>query len=329
MDDLKDRTGTIGASAGRMLSATAETAGRLDKVLADALPDLTRSRLKALIEDGRATIDGGTVRDPSARVKPGQRLTVAVPPAAPATAKPQAIPLDIVYEDDWLLVVNKPAGLVVHPAPGNRDGTLVNALLAHCGGSLSGIGGVARPGIVHRLDKDTSGLMVVAKTDAAHVALKAQFLDRSLTRTYWTLAHGVPWPRHGTIDAPIGRSPRNRKKMAVVAGGRRALTDYRTITTFSTCASLLECRLQTGRTHQIRVHLASIGHPVIGDPLYGRANRGRTSKRMGAENLALERQALHAKILAFIHPSTQQRMRFEVDIPNDMKALIQELELIQ
>ncbi|MEO1226346.1 MAG: RluA family pseudouridine synthase [Pseudomonadota bacterium] len=316
--------GTVGASANAVLSATAETTGRLDKVLADALPDLTRSRLKALIEDGLATIDEATVRDPSARVKPGQRLTVAVPPAAPAKAEPQAIPLDIVYEDDWLLVVNKPAGLVVHPAPGNRDGTLVNALLAHCGASLSGIGGVARPGIVHRLDKDTSGLMVVAKTDAAHVALKAQFLDRSLTRTYWALAHGVPWPRQGTIDAPIGRSPRNRKKMAVVAGGRPALTAYRTITTFSTCASLLECRLSTGRTHQIRVHLASIGHPVIGDPLYGRA-----SKRAGAESLMLDRQALHAKILSFIHPSTQQRKRFEVDIPNDMKALVRKLELIQ
>jgi len=324
MGDLENGTGTVGASADRVLSATAETAGRLDKVLADALPDLTRSRLKALIEDGRATIDGGTVRDPSARVKPGQSLTVAVPPAAPAKAEPQAIPLDIVYEDDWLLVVNKPAGLVVHPAPGNRDGTLVNALLAHCGASLSGIGGVARPGIVHRLDKDTSGLMVVAKTDAAHVALKAQFLDRSLTRTYWALACGVPWPRQGSIDAPIGRSPRNRKKMAVVAGGRPALTDYRTITTFSTCASLLECRLKTGRTHQIRVHLASIGHPVIGDPLYGRTN-----KRAGAETLTLERQALHAKILSFIHPNTQQRMRFEVDIPNDMKALVTKLELIQ
>lgn len=324
MGDLKGKTGTVGASADRVLSATAETAGRLDKVLADALPDLTRSRLKTLIEDGRATIDGGTVRDPSARVKPGQRLTVAVPPAAPSKAEPQAIPLDIVYEDDWLLVVNKPAGLVVHPAPGNRDGTLVNALLAHCGASLSGIGGVARPGIVHRLDKDTSGLMVVAKSDAAHVALKAQFLDRSLTRTYWALAHGVPWPRQGSIDAPIGRSPRNRKKMAVVAGGRSALTNYRTITTFDTCASLLECRLQTGRTHQIRVHLASIGHPVIGDPLYGRAN-----KRAGAETLALGRQALHAKILSFIHPSTQQRMRFEAGIPNDMKALVKKLELIQ
>ncbi|MEM8590106.1 MAG: RluA family pseudouridine synthase [Pseudomonadota bacterium] len=324
MGDLENGTGTVGASAGRVLSATAETAGRLDKVLADALPDLTRSRLKALIEDGLATIDEDTVRDPSARVKPGQRLTVAVPPATPAKAEPQAIPLDIIYEDDWLLVVNKPAGLVVHPAPGNRDGTLVNALLAHCGASLSGIGGVARPGIVHRLDKDTSGLMVVAKTDAAHVALKAQFLDRSLTRTYWALARGVPWPRQGTIDAPIGRSPRNRKKMAVIAGGRPALTDYRTTTTFGKCASLLECRLKTGRTHQIRVHLASIGHSVIGDPLYGRAN-----KRADAETLTLERQALHAKILSFIHPSTQQRMRFEADIPNDMKALVKKLELIQ
>lgn len=324
MGDLENGTGTVGASADRVLSATAETAGRLDKVLADALPDLTRSRLKALIEDGLATIDEDTVRDPSARVKPGQRLTIAVPPTAPAKAEPQAIPLDIIYEDDWLLVVNKPAGLVVHPAPGNRDGTLVNALLAHCGASLSGIGGVARPGIVHRLDRDTSGLMVVAKTDAAHVALKAQFLDRSLTRTYWALARGVPWPRQGTIDAPIGRSPRNRKKMAVVAGGRPALTDYRTITTFRKCASLLECRLKTGRTHQIRVHLASIGHSVIGDPLYGRTN-----KRAGAEALTLERQALHAKILSFIHPSTQQRMRFEADIPNDMKALVKKLELIQ
>ena len=324
MADLDQNDKPHGGADGQTRSAVADRAGRLDRVLADALPDLSRSRLKTLIEAGAATIDGGTVTEASAGVKPGQRLTIHVPATAPAHTVAEALPLSIIYEDEWLLVIDKPAGMVVHPAPGNRSGTLVNALLAHCGDSLSGIGGVARPGIVHRLDKDTSGLMVVAKTDAAHAGLKAQFLDRSLSRTYWAFAAGTPWPRRGTIDGPIGRSPRNRKKMAITSNGRPALTEYRTITTYGDRASLLECSLKTGRTHQIRVHLASIHHPIIGDKLYGGG-----SKALAADGIALPRQALHAKILSFNHPGTQQRVRFEVDLPKDMSALRRQLESIQ
>ncbi|MEM7442564.1 MAG: RluA family pseudouridine synthase [Pseudomonadota bacterium] len=328
MDDLGDTHGTRDTADERTLTVTADTTGRLDKVLADAIPDLSRSRLKTLIENGLVSVDGQRVLEPSARVKPGQRLIVRIPAAEPAEAKPEALPLTIVYEDASLLVVDKPSGLVVHPAPGNREGTLVNALLAHCGDSLSGIGGVARPGIVHRLDKETSGLIVVAKNDAAHAGLKAQFQDRSLSRTYWAFASGAPWPRSGFIDAPIGRSARNRKKMAVVETGRPSLTLYRTITTFGDrahpLASLIECRLKTGRTHQIRVHLASLGHPIIGDKTYGGG-----AKHLATRGIVMDRQALHAKVLSFVHPDTQQPMVFETEIPNDMKDLCQKLELIQ
>jgi len=244
---------------------------RLDRALADALPALSRTRLKALIAAGLVTGEGrGAVTDPAAKVAAGDAFTVAVPPSVPATPQPQAIPLAVVYEDSDLIVVDKPAGLVVHPAAGNRDGTLVNALLAHCRGSLSGIGGVTRPGIVHRLDKGTSGLMVAAKTDAAHRALAAQLEARTLTRAYKALVWGVPRPAKGTVAGLIGRNPRNRKKMAVVArAGKRAVTRYRVIRRFGAVAALVECRLETGRTHQIRVHMASLGCPVIGDPLYG------------------------------------------------------------
>ena len=301
--------------------------GRLDKVLADALADLSRVRVRALIEAGQVSSGGGTIGDPSARVKPGQTFDIIIPEPRPAEPVAQAIDLDIIYEDDDLLVVDKPAGLVVHPAAGNPDRTLVNALLAHCGDRLSGIGGVARPGIVHRLDKDTSGLMVVAKSDAAHAGLSAQFADRTLSRTYLAVVEGAPHPARGEIDAAIGRSPHNRRKMAVVrTGGKPALTRYRVKQRFGPperpLASLVECSLATGRTHQIRVHLASIGHPVVGDPLY----RGRRAgvpadhpiRRFG-------RQALHATALRFRHPVRGDMARFESPIPDDMSYLIKDL----
>ncbi|MBM3486412.1 MAG: RluA family pseudouridine synthase, partial [Alphaproteobacteria bacterium] len=251
--------------------ATDSDAGeRLDRFLARALPDLTRTRVKALIEDGRVAEGGTTIREPSRRVKPGEAFALDLPPAAEPVPQGEAIALDIVYEDDDLLVLDKPAGLVVHPAPGNPAGTLVNALIAHCGAGLSGIGGVRRPGIVHRLDKDTSGLMVVAKTDRAHQGLAGQFKAHSLARAYLAVVWGLPAPPTGTIEGAIGRDPRDRKRMAVVAGerGKPALTRYRVLRRLGP-AALVECRLATGRTHQIRVHLAERGHPVVGDPLYG------------------------------------------------------------
>jgi 23S rRNA pseudouridine1911/1915/1917 synthase len=303
---------------------------RVDKLLATALPKLSRTRLKGLIEQGRVTTGGKTIADPSYRVKPGQTLTVEVPEAAPGRPRPQAIELDVVYEDEHLIVVDKPAGLVVHPAPGNPDRTLVNALLAHCGTSLSGIGGVIRPGIVHRLDKDTSGLMVVAKTDAAHAGLAAQFAARAVTRAYKAVVWGVPRPLTGRISAAIGRSPRNRKKMAVVKrGGKPAVTDYRVLRRLDETASLVECRLATGRTHQIRVHMAAKGHPVVGDRTYGRSPALRRRDR-GAEIVdaitAFDRQALHAYLIGFVHPETGERLEFASDLPRDINMLVDRLE---
>ena len=298
-------------------------------MLADAIGDLSRVRLRALIEAGHVSTGGRTIGDPSARVKPGQTFDIIIPEPQPARPVAQAIDLDIVYEDDDLLVVNKPAGLVVHPGAGNPDRTLVNALLAHCGAVLSGIGGVARPGIVHRLDKDTSGLMVVAKTDAAHAGLSAQFAERTLSRTYLALVDGAPRPARGEIEAPIGRSPHNRRRMAVVPGGRRALTRYRVMRRFGPperpVASLVECSLATGRTHQIRVHMASIGHSVVGDPLY----RGRLAGLAADHPLRhFRRQALHATALRFRHPRTGEDRRFEQPMPGDMTGLIETLERI-
>ncbi len=303
---------------------------RLDKWLAEALPHLSRSRIKALIEDGRVSSDGQTMADPSAKVKPGQCFAVAIPPPEPATPEPQDIPLDIVYEDADLVVIEKPAGLVVHPAAGNPDNTLVNALLSHCTDSLSGIGGVSRPGIVHRLDKDTSGLLVVAKNDQAHQHLAKQFEDHSIDRAYHAVVWGVPQPRSGVIEGNIGRSPNDRKKMAVVnKGGKRALTRYRVLRTFGDVASLVECRLETGRTHQIRVHMTSIGHPLVGDPVYGRPRSGRIKGVSAEAREALSefpRQALHAVLLGFSHPRTGERLKFESDIPNDLGILLLNLE---
>ena len=306
---------------------------RLDQLLAAALPALSRSRLKALILEGRVACGGAVISEPSRRVKPGERFLVVVPPAAPAVPQAQAIPLEILHEDAQLVVIVKPAGLTVHPAPGNPDQTLVNALIAHCGASLSGIGGVARPGIVHRLDKDTSGVMVVAKTDAAHASLTAQFRGRTIERVYQALVWGVPRPASGRIEGAIGRSPRDRKKMAVVGrGGKAAATRYRTLRSFGRAAALLECRLETGRTHQIRVHMAHLGHPLLGDPTYGRA-RHRTAPELPAAPRRMldgfRRQALHAAVLGFGHPADGRRLRFEAPLPVDFANLLKSLEEIE
>ncbi len=300
---------------------------RLDRFLADALPDLSRSRIKSLLQDGQVTESGQTISDPSYRVKPQAVFEVTVPAPEEATPAAQEIPLTVVYEDADLLVIDKPAGLVVHPGPGQPDGTLVNALLAHCGDSLSGVGGVKRPGIVHRLDKDTSGLIVVAKNDAAHQSLSAQFADRSIDRSYRALVWGVPMPPAGRVEGNIGRHPRDRKKMAVVAPprGKPAATKYRLIQRFGEAASLVECRLESGRTHQIRVHMTHIGFPIIGDPVYGRrtpARKNALSQKAAQVTSALNRQALHAAVIGFDHPQSGERLKFSSELPRDMKRIV-------
>jgi 23S rRNA pseudouridine1911/1915/1917 synthase len=305
---------------------------RLDRALAAALPTLTRSRVKALIEGRRVTlIDRDTVvEEPSRKVKTGECYIVDIPAPEPAEPEPQALALDILFEDVDLLVLNKPAGLVVHPAPGNPDNTLVNALLAHCGDSLSGIGGVRRPGIVHRLDKDTSGVMVVAKNDATHHSLSKLFAAHDLTRIYQAVVWGAPKEKRGTIDAPIGRHPVDRKRMAVrQTSGKRALTEYWLEKRFGPplqpLASLVGAKLGTGRTHQVRVHLAHIGCPVVGDPVYGRR---RNSPAAGPLN-SFGRQALHAAILEFRHPRTGREMTFATELPNDMAKLVAQLNSVK
>jgi len=314
------------------LPVPAERAGaRLDRWLADQLPDLSRARLQALIAEGRVAQAERTITDASARVKPGQVFTVAVPAPRPAQPRPQAMDLAVLYEDEDLIVLEKPPGLVVHPAPGNPDRTLVNALLAHCGDGLSGIGGVKRPGIVHRLDKDTSGLMVAAKTDAAHAALSLQFAQHTIERAYRALVWGVPRPSQGVIAGAIGRSPANRKKMAVVTrGGKPARTRYRVIKSWAQAVSLVECVLETGRTHQVRVHLAHLGHPLIGDPLYGRSRSSRQTTALPAAALAalraFPRQALHAFRLGFTHPTTKKLKSFQTEIYIDINVLLKLLD---
>ncbi len=292
---------------------------RLDRALADTVPSLSRERLKVLTKSGALTRDGKAVRDPATKVKGDERFILAIPAPAPAHNEPQEIPLPIVYEDEHLLVVDKPAGLVVHPAAGNRDGTLVNALLHHCGGSLSGIGGVARPGIVHRIDKDTSGLLVIAKHDKAHEGLAKQFADHSIDRRYLAIVSGVPRQAEGSVDAPLARSPQNRKKIAIVSAGKgkRAVTHWKRLELLND-AALVECRLETGRTHQVRVHMASLGHPLVGDPVYG---RGKTAHRKLLNQLDFKRQALHAAHLGFIHPVTKGRLSFDSALPSDMQEL--------
>jgi 23S rRNA pseudouridine1911/1915/1917 synthase len=303
--------------------AEAEAGERLDRILAAHLAAISRSRLKKLIETGQVSLDGATINDPSMRVKGGQSFVVALPAPVADRPEPQAMDLNILYEDDQLLVLDKPAGLVVHPAPGNPDRTLVNALLAHCGDSLAGIGGVKRPGIVHRIDKDTSGLMVVAKTDLAHQKLSDDFAAHRLTRSYLAIVRGVPSPRDGIVATRIGRSRVNRKKMAVVAsGGKEAVTHYRVLRALGLRAALVECRLATGRTHQIRVHLTSLGHPLIGDQTYGRG-RGEGLREAAR---TFPRQALHANLIGFNHPLSGAYLEFSSPLPADMAALIAELE---
>jgi 23S rRNA pseudouridine1911/1915/1917 synthase len=303
-----------------------KTGSRLDRLLADALPALSRTRLKALIEGGRVDAAGrGTVVDPSNRVHGGETYTVAVPATEPDIPEPQPMPLDIVFEDGHLIVVDKPAGLVVHPGAGNPDGTLVNGLLARGAGGLSAIGGIKRPGIVHRLDKDTSGLIVVAKTDAAYLALVRQFAEHSVERAYYAVVWGVPYPRHGQVSGAIGRSPTNRKKMAVVArGGKPALTRYRVLRTFGGVASLIECRPATGRTHQIRVHMTASGHPLLGDSQYGQGPRHARAlpEPVRSAVAAFNRQALHAYLIGFTHPEDGRRLTFQSNLPHDIKWLI-------
>jgi 23S rRNA pseudouridine1911/1915/1917 synthase len=314
--------------------AEAAAAGeRLDRLLAASIARVSRSRLKELIVAGAVTSGPRTIRDPAYRVNAGEAFTVTVPPPEPALPSAERIALAVVHEDAAVIVIDKPAGLVVHPAAGNWTGTLVNALIAHCGASLSGIGGVRRPGIVHRLDKDTSGLMVVAKTDAAHRALARQFADHgrtgALKRGYLAFAWGVPDRPKGTIDAPIGRHPRARDRQAVRAGGRAAVTHWEVAERYrgadgKPVASLLACRLGTGRTHQIRVHLAHAGHPLLGDGLYGPGFKTKAALLPAAARQALEalgRQALHAYMLGFEHPTTGQYVEFRSELPVDLARL--------
>ena len=296
------------------LTLRADRSGeRADQLLSRQIEGLTRSAAQRLLEQGRVSCRGAVLKK-NGRPEAGDELTVELPEPEPADVLPQDIPLDVVYEDADVIVVNKPVGLVVHPAPGHPDGTLVNALLYHCGDSLSGINGELRPGIVHRIDRDTSGLIIAAKNDAAHLALAAQLEDHTLSRVYECLVQGNLREDEGTIDAPIGRSPKDRKKMAVVAGGRRAVTHYRVLGRYSGCTHA-QCRLETGRTHQIRVHMAYTGHPLLGDTVYG----GRAVKGLAG-------QCLHARRLTFVHPRTGQPVTVECPLPDWFTAVLNKLE---
>jgi 23S rRNA pseudouridine1911/1915/1917 synthase len=316
------QTGAAQDGETRTAVLAAETAGwRLDRALAAAVPTLSRERLKALVSSGEVTVDGRQERDPARKVKGGEAVSVIIPPASPSEAISQDIPLDIRFEDDHLLVVEKPAGLVVHPAAGNLDGTLVNALLHHCAGRLSGIGGVARPGIVHRIDKDTSGLLLVAKTDRAHAGLAAQFAKHTIGRRYLAVVAGLPTPPAGRIETNLARSEANRQKIAVVSPprGKHAITHYRVLEPLRG-AALVECRLETGRTHQVRVHMAHIGHPLLGDPVYGQGRQAELCRRLG-----FQRQALHAAELKFEHPISKEILTFESVVPPDIQELLSAL----
>ncbi len=321
---------------------------RLDKWLSTQLPEITRTRLKALIEDGQVTRNGTPATSASGKIHTGETYIITIPPVEDAIPEPEDIPLNILYEDDDLIVLVKPAGLVVHPGSGNWSGTLVNALLHHCKDSLSGIGGVARPGIVHRLDKDTSGVMVVAKNDQTHQGLSAQFADHTIERAYLALVIGAPRPGYGKINKPLSRSASDRKKIAIARqdnqNARHAITHYKVQASYGAArgslpgealASLVKCRLETGRTHQIRVHMAAINHPLIGDQIYGRGP-GLAGLKPGdaaadkaiATSREFRRQALHAAILGFTHPKTGEALRFEYAPPDDFKALQSALEAL-
>ena len=295
-------------------------AGRLDRALATALPDVSRARIQALIADNALTIQGRTVTDASSVKFAGAEFTLSIPSPRPDKAQAQDLDLNVVFEDDYLIIVNKPAGLVVHPAAGHPDGTLVNALLHHCKGRLSGISGVQRPGIVHRIDRDTSGLLVVAKTDKAHEGLAKLFAAHDIERRYLAVVSGQPVPPAGIVRTQIGRHPTNRKKMAVLpeGKGKHAVTHFRMMETLKN-AALVECRLETGRTHQVRVHMAHIGHPLIGDATY---NNRQKAFRFGPNQSYFVRQALHAVSLGFIHPNTGEQLAFESKLPDDIQQLL-------
>jgi 23S rRNA pseudouridine1911/1915/1917 synthase len=313
------------------ITATPDQAGqRIDRLLADQIGAISRSRVKALIDEGALRRDGRLVTEPAEPARAGITYTLLIPEPVAAVPLPQAIPFPILFEDRDLIVLDKPAGLVVHPAPGNLDGTLVNALLAHCGPDFTGIGAEKRPGIVHRLDKDTSGVMVVAKTQLASDALTAAFAAHNLERAYVALCWGLPAPPSGEIEGAIGRDRRDRKRMAVVShGGKAALTRYKVMRAWGTSAARVECRLATGRTHQIRVHMSALGHPVVGDPVYLRRIPAASKALPDAVRrplLDFPRQALHAAILGFAHPRTGETLRFETPLPPDIAALIDLLE---
>lgn len=310
---------------------TAEVKMRLDKFLAQKLNTISRSQLQRLIGDGYVTCEDFVIADNSYKVRLGDSFSVSVPPPQEAEPAPEDILLDVIYEDNDLIVVNKPSGMTVHPAAGVYSGTLVNALLYHCRGNLSGIGGVKRPGIVHRIDRETSGLLVVAKNDSAHWFLSAQFAEHSIERTYYAAVYGVPLPPVGRIEGNIGRSPFDRKKMALLAsGGKFAATNYKTLQTFGNAAALVQCNLETGRTHQIRVHLSSIGHALIGDKLYVKNKKSEVLLPAGLKSYVnnFPRQALHAKSLGFVHPRTGQFMQFDSKLPEDMTELIAKLSTV-
>jgi 23S rRNA pseudouridine1911/1915/1917 synthase len=330
----------------RTMTAPADASGRLDAFLAQAWPDLSRSRVQGLIGEGRLTIDAEPARFASAKVRAGAVYALTLPPPAPPTPQAQDLPLAIVFEDDNLIVLDKAAGMAMHPASGSLDGTVVNALLHHCATSLSGIGGVARPGIVHRIDKETTGLVVCAKNDAAHAGLAKQFAKHTIERVYYAVTRAAPVPKNGVVDAPLARSPDDRRKMGVTRktdAGKRAVTHYWTIEAFGQlagqaigrpAAALIECRLETGRTHQIRAHMAHLGCPLIGDPLYGKQ---RGFKAEGKAELidtvratveGFKRQALHAAVLGFVHPITGVTMRFEAPLPKDLQDLLSTLRQI-
>ncbi len=340
IEDLLEAEDPGQASGERRLQASLDGAlagQRLDKALAVLFDELSRARLQALMAEGRVfRLDGAgkpqAVTNGSAKAQAGDYLVVE-PPPAPAIPEPEAIPLSVLYEDAHLIVVDKPAGMAAHPAPGCETGTLVNALLHHCGDSLSGVGGVARPGIVHRLDKETSGVMVAAKSDAAHRGLSALFSTHDIDRVYVALVRGAPHPSSGTIETRLGRSPHDRKKMAVLkSGGREAITHYKVERTFGgdtgkPLAARVSCRLETGRTHQIRVHMASKGSPCLGDPVYGAGAPAAPVKAVLVET-GFSRQALHAAVLGFVHPVTGETLRFETPLPPDMAAVQAGLEAL-